>query len=416
MILGDVTGVRGVQPSPAAKSQLRPIDAARMSVHDGFWGERLRTNRERTIPHGFAQLRRAGTLDNLRLAAGAEGTYRAERRLREALCCRSSTRMSTSGSRRSAGSWAARDDPGLRAAADEAIAVVAAAQRPDGYLNSFVEVVRDGRPYTDLAWGHEFYCVGHLVQAAVAWHRALGDDRLLTIAVRAVDHIDREFGAGGRDGIDGHPGIEMALVELARTTGEERYLALAARMLDLRGHGLLGDGRFGPAYWQDHEPIRDAAEVAGHSVRQLYLDCGAVDVAVERGDEDLLAAVQRRWHDMVRTRRYLTGAWAAGTATRRSATRTSCRPTARTRRPARPSRASCWPGACCWRPANPATPTPSSGPSTTACCPACRGRARSSSTSTRCSGGPTAPSSRPATGGACRGRPAPAARPTSCGC
>jgi DUF1680 family protein len=199
------------------------------------------------------------------------------------------------------------DDPGLRAIADEAIGVVAAAQRADGYVNSFVSVVRDGRPYADLPWGHEFYCVGHLVQAGIAWHRAVGDDRLLAIAMRAVDHIDREFGPAGRDGIDGHPGIEMALAELARVTGESRYLALAARMLDLRGHGLLGDGRFGRAYWQDHKPIREATEVAGHCVRQLYLDCGAVDVAVERGDVGLLAAVRHRWHDMVHTRQYLTG-------------------------------------------------------------------------------------------------------------
>ncbi|HEV3012585.1 MAG TPA: beta-L-arabinofuranosidase domain-containing protein, partial [Actinomycetota bacterium] len=200
-----------------------------------------------------------------------------------------------------------RDDPGLRAAADEAIAVVAQAQRSDGYLNSFVEVVRDGRPYADLAWGHEFYCVGHLIQAAVAWHRALGDDRLLAIAVRAADRIDREFGPAGREGVDGHPGIEMALVELTRVTGERRYLALAARMLDLRGRGLLGQGRFGAAYWQDHAPVRDAPTVAGHAVRQLYLDCGAVDVAVELGDHALLAAVRRRWDDLVRTRTYLTG-------------------------------------------------------------------------------------------------------------
>ncbi|MET8153320.1 glycoside hydrolase family 127 protein [Actinoplanes sp. NPDC049668] len=295
-----------VQPSPAARSALRPIPATRVDVLDGFWGERLRANRERTIPHGFAQLGRAGTLDNLRLAAGAAGTYQASADSGGALLPFLDSDVYKW---LEAAGWelGRGDDPGLRASADEAIAVLARAQRPDGYLNSFVAATRGGEPYTDLPWGHEFYCAGHLVQAAVAWHRALGDDRLLRIAVGVVDHIDREFGAGGRDGIDGHPCIEMALAELARTTGEGRYLALAARMLDLRGHGSLGDGRFGPAYWQDHEPVRYAAEVAGHSVRQLYLDCGAVDVAVELGDAELLAAVRRRWQDMVRTRQYLTG-------------------------------------------------------------------------------------------------------------
>ena len=99
----------------------------------------------------------------------------------------------------------------------------------------------------------------------------------------------------------------MALVELWRATGEDRYLALATRQIDLRGHGLLGDGRFGRGYWQDHRPVREAPTVTGHAVRQLYLDAGAVDVAVETGDRALLDAVIRRWTDMVATRTYLTG-------------------------------------------------------------------------------------------------------------
>jgi DUF1680 family protein len=267
---------------------------------------RQRVNREHTIPHGFGQLERSGTLDNLRLAAGAGGRYRAM--------------ADTSGATfpfldsdvykwLEAVGWelGRAPDPSLAAAADLAIGLVAAAQRPDGYLNSYVQVVAGGTPHRDLAWGHELYCVGHLIQAAVAWHRALGDDRLLEIAVRAADRVDKELGPGGRDGVDGHPGIEMALVELTRVTGDRRYLTLAARQLDLRGRGLLAGGRFGAAYWQDHLPVREAATVAGHAVRQLYLDCGAVDVAVELEDEALLEAVRRRWRDLVATRTYLTG-------------------------------------------------------------------------------------------------------------
>ena len=289
-----------------ARSRLRPLGPSRVTILDGFLAGRQRVNRERTIPHGFEQLRRTGTLENLRLAAGGDGRYRAG--------------ADTSGATfpfldsdvykwLEAVGWelGRAPDPGLAAAADQAIGLVAAAQRPDGYLNSYVQVVGGGAPHRDLAWGHEFYCVGHLIQAAVAWHRALEDDRLLEVAVRAADRIDKEFGPTGREGVDGHPGIEMALVELARVTGDRRYVALAARMLDLRGRGLLPEGRFGPAYWQDHQPVREAATVAGHAVRQLYLDCGAVDVAVELDDHALLAAVRRRWDDLVRTRTYLTG-------------------------------------------------------------------------------------------------------------
>ncbi|HET9291713.1 MAG TPA: beta-L-arabinofuranosidase domain-containing protein, partial [Actinomycetes bacterium] len=288
------------------RPRLRPLGPSRARIVGGFLAERQRTNRQHTIPHGFDQLQRVGTLDNLRLAAGANGRYRAH-----ADSAGTTFPFLDSDVYKwlEAVGWelGRAADPALAASADEAIKLVTAAQRPDGYLNSYVQVIGGGTPHTDLAWGHEFYCVGHLIQAAVAWHRSLGDDRLLAVAVRAADRIDKEFGPTGRDGVDGHPGIEMALVELTRVTGDGRYLSLAARILELRGRGLLGDGRFGAAYWQDHEPVRDAATVAGHAVRQLYLDCGAVDVAVELGDQELLDAVRRRWHDLLRTRTYLTG-------------------------------------------------------------------------------------------------------------
>jgi hypothetical protein len=295
-----------VRPTATARSRLQPLDSSQVAIVDGFLAERLRLNRERTIPHGFDQLRRSGTLNNLRLAAGADGRYEA---LSDTAGFTFPFLDSDVYKWLEAVGWelGRAPDPVLAAAADEAIGLVAAAQRPDGYVNSYVQVVGGGTPHRDLAWGHEFYCVGHLIQAAVAWHRALGDDRLLAIAVRAADRIEHEFGPTGRDGVDGHPGIEMALVELTRVTRDRRYLALAARMLDLRGRGLLGEGRFGPAYWQDHRPVRQAATVAGHAVRQLYLDCGAVDVAVELDDDALLHAVQRRWRDLVHTRTYLTG-------------------------------------------------------------------------------------------------------------
>jgi uncharacterized protein len=262
-----------------------------IDIVGGFWAERRRVNRERTIPHGFSWLQRT-SLRNLR-----GGGYQAG--------------VDTSGARfpfldsdvykwLEAVGW---DPSAAPDSADEAIGVVAAAQKPDGYVNSFF----GGPRYEDLQWGHEFYCLGHLIQAAVAWHRGAGDNRLLDIAVRAADRLDKDFGPGGRDGIDGHPEIETALVDLTRVTGDRRYLELARRMIELRGRGLLGGGRFGSEYWQDHLPVREAPTVAGHVVRQLYLDCGAVDVAVETGDEALLNAVRRRWADLMATRTYLTG-------------------------------------------------------------------------------------------------------------
>ena len=295
-----------VVPTASAISALTPLGGQNVAVTGAFWDWRLRTNRDVTIPRGYQQLNDAGNLANFGLAAGAHGRYRA---LGEEIGVIFPFLDTDLYKWLEAAAWelGRRPDPALAGDADRAIDLVAAAQRPDGYLNTYVQVVKPGREYQDLAWGHELYCVGHLIQAAVAWHRALGDDRLLAVAIRVADSVDRELGPGGRLAIDGHPEIEMALVELFRTTGERRYLELAARMIEARGDGLLGTGRYGPAYWQDHERVRDAATVAGHAVRQLYLDCGAVDVATELGDTQLLEAVVRRWRDMVATRMYLTG-------------------------------------------------------------------------------------------------------------
>ena len=307
------TTIAAVVPTAGARSALRPIGASDVTVSGGFWADRSATNRERTIPFGFEQLRSAGNLHNFGLAAGATAATAAGDGYR-ALGIMFDKPFPFLDSDvykwlEGAGWELGRaPDAQIEAMADEAIGLIESAQRPDGYLNTFVQVLAPGTEYRDLQWGHELYCVGHLVQAAVAWHRALGDDRLLRVAERAADSVDRELGPRGREAIDGHPEIEMALVELYRATGERRWLDLAASHVERRGHGLLGAGRFGRGYWQDHLPVREAPSATGHAVRQLYLDCGAVDVAVELGDEGLLDAVHRRWRDMVETKMYLTGA------------------------------------------------------------------------------------------------------------
>ena len=298
--------IASVLPSAGAIGRLRPLGGQDVGITGGFWAGRLRLNREQTLPHVFGQLVEAGNLHNLRLAAGASGKYQALGIMFDGPFpfLDSDVYKWLEGAGWELGrAW----DADVAAMADEAIAAIAAAQRDDGYLNTFVQVLAPGREYKDLQFGHELYCFGHLIQAGVAWHRALGDDRLLVIARRAADSVDAALGPNGATGIDGHPEIEMALVELYRVTGEARYLELARLHVERRGHGLLGAGRFGSPYWQDHLPVREAPGVAGHVVRQLYLDAGAVDVATETGDADLLDAVHRRWRDMVATRSYLTG-------------------------------------------------------------------------------------------------------------
>ncbi len=184
---------------------------------------------------------------------------------------------------------------------------VAAAQEPDGYLHTSFGGPRQPPRYSNLEFGHELYCFGHLFQAAVARLRTGHDDLLPQVARRLADHVYDQFGPGGRVGVCGHPEIEMALVELARATGEQRYLELAGLFIERRGTGTLGIHPLGQEYFQDDIPVRQATTMRGHAVRALYLAAGALDVATETGDEDLSAAVRGQWANGVARRAYVTG-------------------------------------------------------------------------------------------------------------
>ncbi|BDZ47470.1 hypothetical protein GCM10025866_33790 [Naasia aerilata] len=185
---------------------------------------------------------------------------------------------------------------------------VGAAQEADGYLNTHFGRPGQGPRYSDLEWGHELYCYGHLIQAGIARGRTSTDHELLAIAIRAADHVCAEFGPRGIQSVCGHPEIELALVELSRLTGERRYLEQARLFIDRRGHGVLGEIEFGQSYFQDTTPVRQASVLEGHAVRALYLASGAADVAVETGDKGLLDAVVRQLRATVSARTYLTGA------------------------------------------------------------------------------------------------------------
>jgi hypothetical protein len=196
-------------------------------------------------------------------------------------------------------------DQALNDFAANAIALLARAQRPDGYLNSYIQASGEPR-YADLAASHEMYCAGHLIQAAIALCRGAGEQAAMDIAVKLADHLVKEF-AGQRKGLDGHPIIETALVELYRETGNAAYRDLAKQFVDQRGHGLAGDSGFGRRYMQDHLEVRQRTSEVGHAVRALYLEAGVTDVAAETGDTRLLDGSARRWQDMIAGKTYLTG-------------------------------------------------------------------------------------------------------------
>lgn len=187
---------------------------------------------------------------------------------------------------------------------------IGAAQDEDGYLNTFVQAGKRAQRYERLAWDHEIFNAGALIQSAVAQYRATGLAGLLEAATRAADHLHRTFGPGDDQlhGACGHPLAEMALVELYRTTGERRYLELATYFVDVRGQDLIDpEHGFGDAYHSDRVPVRETTMPEGHAVRAIYLAAGATDVAVENGDLELLARLRTQWQNLVDQKMYVTG-------------------------------------------------------------------------------------------------------------
>ena len=189
----------------------------------------------------------------------------------------------------------------------ELTAVIAPAQEPDGYLNTVFG--RPGQPprYSDLEWGHELYNDGHLLQAAVARAADGGAPTSSSTSPGGSPTTCARRSPTVASSVGGHPEIELGLVELARVTGEQRYLDQAALFIERRGTGTLGEIPFGQAYFQDDVPIRDAAVFRGHAVRAMYLAAAAVDVAVETGDDELLGRVIAQWEATIARRTYLTG-------------------------------------------------------------------------------------------------------------
>lgn len=202
-------------------------------------------------------------------------------------------------------------DPTLEAKADEWIGKIAAAQEPDGYLNTYYSLAGLDKRWSDME-KHEDYNAGHLMEAAVAYYNTTGKRKLLDVAIRVANNIDSTFRLSNRPWVSGHEEIELALVKLYKTTGEVKYLDLADWFLQQRGHGygkgrLWTDPHFGLKYCQDDVPVKDQREIEGHAVRAMYLYTGAADVGAAKNDTGYMTAMKAVWEDVVYRNMYLTG-------------------------------------------------------------------------------------------------------------
>lgn len=193
---------------------------------------------------------------------------------------------------------------------DEWIDKIAAAQLPDGYLNTYYILTDINKRWTDME-KHEDYCAGHLIEAGIAYYNTTGKDKLLHTAIRFADHIDSVFRQHNRPWVSGHQEIELALMKLYHHTKNKKYLNLAHWFLEQRGHGygkgVIWDQWKDPDYCQDRIPVKDQRKITGHAVRAMYLYTGAADVAAVSGDEGYITAMDSIWQDVIYHHLYVTG-------------------------------------------------------------------------------------------------------------
>ncbi|HTN59035.1 MAG TPA: beta-L-arabinofuranosidase domain-containing protein [Protaetiibacter sp.] len=298
--LPSVARARPAAPVAPSRGPRRALGLDEVRITGGLWGRWQRINAEAVIAHCLGWMERIGWVANFdRVAGTASGDHSGIEfvdsevyKLLEAM----------------AWELGRRPDATLEARYRALIARVAAAQDADGYLHTSFGHPGQRARYSDLEWGHELYCFGHLLQAAVARLRTGHDDVLVAVARRLADHLWLEFGPDGREAICGHAEVEVALVEFARATDDARYLELARLFIERRGHRTLRTTLFqGSDYFQDDVPVRNAEVLRGHAVRALYLSAGALDVAAETGDEQLADAVEAQYRRALDRRSYLTG-------------------------------------------------------------------------------------------------------------
>lgn len=292
----------------------------KVRLHDQFWQPRVRQTVQETIPYQWKALNDeiegaepSHAIENLRITAGEKtGTF-------YGMVFQDSDVAKWI----EAAAYSLRHSPdlGLEEMIDAVVDLMKRAQQPDGYLNTYFTVAAPEKRWSDFAFGHELYCAGHLIEAAVAYFEATQKRTFLDMMCRYADYIDRVIGPDP-DKMRvycGHEEIELALVKLYRATDEQRYLDLSRYFIEERGKQpsfLKEDPGFGAPskdrwfeldYHQAHDPVREQDTAEGHAVRAMYLYSAMADLAIACGDATLTEALRKLWHHVTSKRMYITG-------------------------------------------------------------------------------------------------------------
>ncbi len=186
----------------------------------------------------------------------------------------------------------------------------------DGYFNIYHTVCEPTKRFTNRD-AHELYCAGHLIEAAIAYHKATGKSKFLRCMEKYVLYIKEVFmdKYEAEFATPGHEEIELALLKLWEHTEKLEYLKLARYFINLRGNNekdMPLSERFDLTYNQSHEPVRDMREAVGHAVRAEYLYCAMADLARIDNDEELKGICKTIFNDIALKKMYITGGVGSG--------------------------------------------------------------------------------------------------------
>lgn len=300
------------------KEEITPIPFNEVSLTEGFWKNRMKTELEVTVPFSVAQSEPA--VERFRKAAA----YMAGDTTQVPVPHRFISSDMYKVMEGVAYSLMHQPNPKLEKFMDETAELIEAAQEEDGYLylSHSCHNIRQGemgdKPYSYILHSHELYNVGHLYEAAVAYYQATGKDKLLNIAIKSAKHVNKVIFEGGdpkyNDGkpimqAPGHEEIELALCKLYRITNDKLYLDMAKKFLEIRGVTYRPDGEAhnSPTYAQQHAPVKEQTEAVGHAVRAAYLYTAMAQVDALTGLNDYDYALGSIWNNLVTTRMHITG-------------------------------------------------------------------------------------------------------------
>ena len=284
------------------RSKLRNVPIHAVTINAGFWGARREINVDKSIPSMEKLLESNGRMNNFLRLVGKSDAKQTGPVYSDSDVYKW---IEAVGFALQSG-----DIPSLHAEAQKIIKEIVAVQEPSSYLNTYYvqDRVKDRMTPDVQRWGHELYNLGHMIQGAIAYYRATGERSLLEASMRFVDdYLLPSFGpvADKKPIFSGHPEIELALIELYRTTGEKKYLTLAWYILQGDERIKLPERAY--VYHFCGIPFTSRTHLEGHAVRAMYACCGATDYYMETGDEAYLKTLNVLWNDLVTSQMYVTG-------------------------------------------------------------------------------------------------------------